>query len=323
MNNVTQSDTNINPAIEKISKIDLKLILACLFVLVIYGSATCTAVEMAINREIMSLDMMEIKGASLTMGLSIFYLVLVYQKKKIPTLILSIILFGLFGYTFYVFINFDSLVSISSQYIIDQTHYGQGFYLYIASFIIFILSTVIPFKKTKTEKNKLVEQVESENMEDQYILANYIYGLEKRADLFKKLSVIIAKSEETDLKIRIDSPQNDRLSIPKQNILKIDIKQAVIPQEVMTTINESELLRLISIYGDYDSQVTHAARMAYSIRGDRITSYYKMVNTSVYDITITYKDNEIEKKLMFQTKENPNEFLEKLYPQLPNLKRDN
>lgn len=302
----------------KSKKINAKMILAIASFILIFSAAVNRFITIYNDNGITSAEL-RVRGVELIIFSLIYYIGSIAMKKKKAYYLFGIIVFLSYCYGIYTYIDLINALKYAPEYITGKIQMGEGVYLYFASFILFIISIIIPIKFDNPNKPKrLAKEVEQERgIENQYILANYIFGLNKRPDLYYKLATIINKEESENLEIEIQSEQLERILIPKNNIKDVTQKLAIISKEVMETWNykPSEYLFDFQIDPKY-------AFIKSAVYKDKVYDYYKMKTDTVYDIQIIYEIEEQEHKLMFQTKFSPSDFLNKLKEELKNTNKN-
>lgn len=310
-------EPNINGEKVEAPKYNLKKIFAVFFMILLLYSCSTKFVTITVDNEVwLDKYMFEVLGVQATVVSAVIYLYSLFSKKKKVTYIALVLLIASFAYSAYTYYSVETVVSDMSEtvitYIKNGTHYGEGVLFYIISYVLLIIDVFLPgengFKKVNKMLNAEIE--DTLGIKDRYILATYIFGLEKRPDLFHKLSVVIDENatESINININIDSEKPDIISIPKKDIKDITYKAGIISKETMSTSNYGpvENIRDIALFGGVGGAFIS------SIKGDKIKDYYKMESTKVYDITIVYNANGEEKKIMFQTKEDPTNFIKNL-----------
>lgn len=299
---------NDNNQDAKPKKINLKMILAIASFILIFSAAINKFITISTDNGITSAEL-RVRGVELIIFTLPYYIGSIAIKKRKPYYIFGIIVFLLYCYGTYTYLNLANTLKYAPEYISARIQIGEGAYLYLASFVLFVISIFIPIKFDNPYKqNKLPKEVEQEcEIENQYILANYIFGLNKRPDLYYKLAIIINKEDSENLEIEIQSEHLERILIPKKSIKDVTQKLSVISKEVMETWNYSPSASLL----DWSIDLNYALIKS-AVYKDKVYDYYKMKTDTVYDIQIIYEIERQEYKLMFQTKFNPAEFLNKL-----------
>ncbi len=289
-------------------KINLKMILAIASFILIFFSAISKFIIIYANNGITNTEL-RVRGVELIIFTLPYYIGSIAIKKKKPYYLFGIIVFLLYCYGTYTYLNLANALKYAPEYITARIQIGEGAFFYLVSFILFIVSVIIPIKFEYSSKQyKLPKEIEQEqDIEDQYILANYIFGLNKRPDLYNKLATIIDKEGSENLEIEIQSEQLEKILIPKRSIKDVTHKLAVISKETMETWNysPSEYMLDMSIEPKF-------ALIKTAIYKDKVYDYYKMKTDTVYDIQIIYEIEGQEQKLMFQTKLDPSKFINKL-----------
>ncbi len=252
-----------------------------------------------------SIRMFSVKGVPIATIAIVFFVYSLYKKNKKLQTISIIVLFLSYIYTVYTFINVETL--IDSMEVLEKEHFQikEGIIFYTLSYIILLISLFIPSKKDSTVDTKIEEM--TSNIKGQYILANYVFGIEKRPDLYRKISALATTEDIDYLEVIIDMENPTKIQIPKSKIKNIESKTSMIGEAVSSTSNYgmAENIRDTILFGP----VVGSTIML--IKGDKIKEYNKIQNKIIYEITLTYEnDKNEEKKFMFQSKENPSKFLE-------------
>lgn len=298
----------------KFSKYDWKKICAVVFMIILLYSVSTKFVTLTgDNIVLLDMYMFEVSSVQLTLSFAIIYLYSIFTDKKKLSYLVLFLLFVSFIYSAYIYFNIETVVSNMSEqtivYIKNHTKYGEGIVFYCISFIILIINVFLPGKKkTRNETQTFNNEINNScAINDNYIFATYIYGIEKCPSLYNKLSVLIDDDTSgiLNININIEAEKPEIISIPKKDIKDIKYKLSIISKEVMSekVYGPAEHVRDIALFGGPTFLIIKC------IKGDKIKDYYKMKSTQVYDITIIYCEDNEEKKIMFQTKENPNKFL--------------
>ncbi len=296
-------NSNLQPQPEKYN---YKIVIAILFIVVLSFSAFNKFIDISVNNKSLSMDMMEVKGVVPAISMAIIYVYSLFAKKKKAYYISILLIICSYGYTLYAYLNLSKVMNIMPEFIADHTQFGEGLRLYIVSFILFIIDIFVPNSDEIITKSKTEKIEESLNIENHYILANYIYGLANRSDLYNKLSAIVITDAKTlEIILNIESENQEKIIINQSDIVNINCKSGLITKEnlKMEDYDVKKYVRDFALFGG------QAAMLIGTIRGDRIKDYYKVENTKIYEFCLIYKKDNENKKIMFQTRENPTEFL--------------
>lgn len=295
---------------------NLKATFAIIFFIALIVSLANKFMIINIPENMRTLYMFEVKGAKLVLISAQFYIYSIFTKKNNIYLISSLMLFIGYGYTLYSLREFYLALGENSKVLMDYLEFGFGFYGYIGSFIILVINILIPGSGFKI-KYKYKVQSNYDNINDEYILATYIYGLYKRADLYEKMCVIVSKRDEKDLHIFMESDDKVIINILYNNLVAINLKSKIImneEQKQITTNDAADMLLLTSLFGNWGT-------FAYQYSNDfneRLNTYRNVKFNKIYEIEIVYFLNNTEQKLLLKTKENPVSFLEKFKDKLHN-----
>lgn len=285
-------------------KYNPKIVFGILFAVLVLLSGACSFVDISINHQELHMAMYEVKGVWLVILGSVFYLYSLFSKNRAFYYVAIIITLMGFGLTTYACLNLNKALGIMPNQIKEYIKFGPGLIFYYLSLGIFLTSILISDKSEKKDESALPDDMKSNLVpDDKYIVVEYIFGIEKRPDLYKKLSILILNGDT--LKIVVDAQDRPEVNIPLKDLIGFTSKLGVITTETMETANydSAKYLRDAAIFGTINAGIIS------SIKGDRITDYYKNKITKVYDITIEYRVENIIKKIVFQTRENPENFI--------------
>ena len=275
----------------------MKKVLAIIYVVILIISGILAFYEVPELNIVLSTY--QIKGAYVVICTSLVYAFSVFTNKKTATFIsLILTVFG-YGYTIYTIDKLDMSLS----------EFSIGCYLYFGAIIALVLSLVIPndsLENSDVNTTNSDEQLEQIQTEGSYILCSYVSGVKNVTDIYKSPSVLIIKPDTNALSINIKAPEEIKFLINDTNIQKI-----VLTKTMIVNYSESKL-------EDYTVETQYLASVLAgsfgALIGEKIAKNNgrdSKVNLNAnYKIEILYTEGE-EKRLVFQTRENPTDFFEK------------
>lgn len=246
----------------------------------------------------------EIKGFSIVFTTSMFLLYTVYANRKKFYYIAVPIIFAGFGYTFYmVYHNYSEMMQLE-----------LGFYLYIASFILFIVSLFFSMQESKNhlEKKSTIQKVisdmkQKEQMQDSYMMGTYLFGIKGKPELSNHSCVITTNKDSKDIVLVIASNEAFQYEIKYEQIEMITVKSGVsMSSGGMSQVEDHSMERamlasaLLGVWGPMISE-------SIGNLGESEKVNYKIT----YTVEVHYKLNEEKKKVVLIFHENPDRFFEK------------
>ena len=247
-----------------------------------------------------SMNTADING---TLFVAIGIIIILYSLKKQDGIISLIgYLVSLGGYT-YAFASTIKALNLSSDSI--EISFGIGFYLYIISAIILLISVFV-------KKEKIIIDNENYNVEkldtDSFILCNMLLGIKE----IPYNSLLLLKKSDSNLSIEYQYEEKiNNYLIPLNTIKDISSTQDM---AIDYSSNELEDFNSANTLLSYSLLAGHplAAMGANKLLDELTVDYEKGKITSWFIITIKYEqDGEIH-ELKFKTKKNPQKFIEKL-----------
>lgn len=249
-----------------------------------------------------SLMVYSVKGFKIVLLAGVFYAYSFFtNKKSITALSLGA---TVVGYIFTIVALINAKVSLSMC--------SSGAYVYFASFILCIISLLIPSDTSlSSEVSKIAESIpqteEIKNIDGDYFICNYMSGVKGVKNIYKSISVFILKNNTNALEINIKAPEEIKIVIDDSNISKINLSKEmrVSVSDIQKEDNTVETQYLASVLvGSFGPIVGE------KLAKDRGVST-KANFDSYYKIEIFYKVNEEENRLVFQTEVNPKSFFKK------------
>lgn len=246
----------------------------------------------------------KIKGFSIVFTTSMFLLYTVYANRKKFYYIVVPIIFAGFGYTFYVVYRTYS----------EMMQLEFGFYLYIASFILFIISLIFPMQESKNhlEEKSTIQKVisdmkQKEQMQDSYMMGTYLFGIKGKPELSNHSCVITTNKDSKDIVLVIESNEVFQYEIKYEQIEIITVKSGLsMSSGGMHQVEDHSMERavlasaLLGIWGPIISE-------SIGNLGESEKVNYKIT----YTVEVHYKLNEEKKKVVLTFHENPDRFFEK------------
>jgi len=248
----------------------------------------------------LSMATFNVKGfTAVIFGAYIYYYSIV-TKKKIPLYISILLVFFGYLYNFYTISKNDAALLL----------FGVGCYMYYISSIPFIISLFFPIKlDPEYEENLVTNNIQEQknnlqNVEGDYLLGSYISGFKERNIEFKSPTIFISKANINDLFVNIKN--SDEIIIDYNSIEKIIISKSTIvnfknekPQDYSM---ETEYLALM-LAGPYGGLLALGLPQKKASSKVNLNNYYK--------IEIFYKEINEDKRVVFQTYEEPYQFFDK------------
>ena len=241
----------------------------------------------------------EVAGYVIVELFSLVYLYSYYSKQKnIKLISIAGILCGYITTLFIVSNTFNKYAGAPFKLNI-------GFYLYIASFILLLISLLIPTKKIISEEEKKIME---ETKNKKYILPIYMYGIKNRPELANNRCSLSYNDDKNIINVRIVNKENlEAIDIPFEFIVSINVK----PSLTMVTTNyslqeDSTALGMIAAY---------MFGSAGSLVGQLMDNASSTVNTkysTVFITEINYLKNNEKEKIVIQTNYPPKEFFDEL-----------
>ena len=153
---------NDNNQDAKPKKINLKMILAIASFILIFSAAINKFITISTDNGITSAEL-RVRGVELIIFTLPYYIGSIAIKKRKPYYIFGIIVFLLYCYGTNTYLNLANTLKYAPEYISARIQIGEGAYLYLASFVLFVISIFIPIKFDNPYKqNKLPKEVELE-----------------------------------------------------------------------------------------------------------------------------------------------------------------
>lgn len=306
MNEVEKIEKSTNA-----DKMDIKIVLGVIFIGLLIASLSTKFVTVEYMRLSETIYLYEVKGIFLAVILIFFLAYGLFKKNKKVYIISALLLFASYAYTVFTFFNLNDLIEEFGEFGKNNIQIGEGIYFYTFNYVLLLIDCFIPFKgETKNIKESQKEINAFSEIEGQYILTNYIFGIPKRPDLFEKLAVFIKKKDEAQLQILIEDTETIKLNIQIEDIKTITVKTRTIVSESPRVVdsNSSEQLLAFSIIGVFGPAIVN------SKWAEQFSDYNKMSYNRVFDIEMIYNANGIENKMLFQTKIDPSKFFHENMP---------
>ena len=285
---------------KKNNKIEIFLIFAFIIWLLISGTQPFIRIPL-INLE---LTTYEIKGFKIVLVGMMFYLHAFYTKKKWSLLLANIACVFGYAYTIYSLITSFSNIDNASA---ELLKFDLGAYMYLLSFCFFIISDISSIKRILfSNKKEMNDNTYLISNHLHYLLANYVYGLEKSGDLYNKLTILSFSEEATQLQIDIESSQFGSIIIPINSITNMSAKNTLVVKEVSPPIENNEMansLLLTALFGTWGPMISESKLLK------DIGDYNKTKMENIFELEINYIVDNQNKKLLFQTKQNPQKFI--------------
>ena len=235
------------------------------------------------------------------------------EDKTINIMFILIILFGDIYNVIFILDQRSKIINFGSEDVVMQATLGSGFYLILVSAIIVILSMVLKPGDGKRIKKKVKETVKDvkdirkgiktepeEEVKRDYLFGSYVYGLKKKTGLYKKPTILHIKDDS--LIIAIGSSPVKTIIVTKDNISNIKYKDGLTPKE-------SYLLETDEGFKEINKYIKENKLIKLEwIDFSKVKSDY----LKIFEIEIEYKKSKKNQKIMIQTIDEPEEFIEKL-----------
>jgi hypothetical protein len=255
--------------------------------------------------------MYRIKGAQIVLIGIIIYIYSLITKNKKANYISIVVMMGGYLYTFHAYFRLKNILDNMGEYATNDVSIGSGLITYIMSFVLLLIDVFIkdesPKKIDKKPKKELNKDIPS--IDDKYILANYVFGIKKRPDLYNKQSILAIKDENSPLEIFIDGYKLTSIKIPSKDIVSLNFKPVLSEEGTDMDITSNENMTIFN-------ELLDAWNLKIEDYTESFNEKNKLINKldakQTFDIEIIYKKRNSKQKLMFRTKEDPKEFLNKL-----------
>ena len=246
---------------------------------------------------LVSMDTYQIKGYSLVAFSFLFFIYSIFTNNKLTYYLSSLFIIAGYTYTFYtIYKVYDSSLSFKT-----------GFYLYIFSFILFIITLLLKSDKTvKPEQNNVVKEINKNSktniVEDNYMIGTYLYGIKEMQEFSNHSCAITTNGNSKDLIIILTSNTTLNYEIKYNQIEKITVKQGM-------SINHNST-KLVDDYKTEKMILGYAlANIWGSMIAEKISSPSDKVSYSVeFTVEIMYKVGEESKKIVMEFPKNPDSF---------------
>ena len=181
--------------------------------------------------------------------------------------------------------------------------FANGFYVYLLSFVIMLLSLLFDRDvKEKKDKKRHKKKTTKEKDNKKYVVGRYIYGIKKKPKLYNSPCVIL--KDNTNLKVLILSDPDVETVIPNYKIIDITYKEDILIKREDSLSSEEKKHIAKYIYNSKTKVDMLEKRLDDN-------SKKKMSFTLKYEVKIKYKTTKVDKELLIQTDMNPKEILEK------------
>ena len=282
-------------------KLNSYVFFAFIISLVISGAQEFISIKIA-N---ISLITYQIKGFKIVLLGMIFFIYSHFTKKKWSTLLANLIC--VFGYSYTLLTLVKSLANLASG-AKEFVSYELGFYMYLISCFLFLLSDALMIKDYfLTRKKENIEQPREVPNDSHYLLANYVYGIEKSGNLYNKLAVLSFLENSNEIQIDINANDFKSLKIPLNNITAIQIKPGLILKEERPEVENNEVanqLLLTALVGAWGPLISQSKIL------QDIKDYNKTRIETGFEVEVYYTEDNQSKKLLFQTKNDPKIFVD-------------
>ena len=282
-------------------KLNSYVFFAFIISLVISGTQEFISIKIA-N---ISLITYQIKGFKIVLLGMIFFIYSHFTKKKWSTLLANLIC--VFGYSYTLLTLLKSLANLASG-AKEFVSYELGFYMYLISCFLFLLSDALMIKDYfLTRKKENFEQPREDSNDSHYLLANYVYGIEKSGNLYNKLAVLSFLENSNEIQIDINANDFKSLKIPLNNITAIQIKPGLILKEERPEVENNEVanqLLLTALVGAWGPLISQSKIL------QDIKDYNKTRIETGFEVEVYYTEDNQSKKLLFQTKNDPKIFVD-------------
>ena len=150
------------------------------------------------------------------------------------------------------------------------------------------------------------ETVEESTQEGSFIVCSYLTGIKNAPEIYKNPAVLTIKNDTNSLFINIKAQNDIQITIDDTNI-----KSIIVSKSMIVNHDDGKIV-------DYTGETQYLAALLMGpfgpIVGEKLAKSGRVnvkadVN-AIYKIEIFYTDTE-DKRLVFQTRENPNDFFQK------------
>jgi len=248
---------------------------------------------------VISLNTYGVKGFSLVTFSFLFFVYFIFTKKKLMSYLSAVFVFIGYLYTFYsVYKVYDHDIS-----------FGAGFYLYVISFVLFIVNLLIKFQSsTKLEETDLKQKLSESGTNinaGSYIIGKYLYGLKEKG-FSNHYCAVTTNGETKDLILILVSSETLKYEIKYDQLEKIIVKPGLAMKQAGAR--------------DIEDYTIERRMLGYALAGiwgsmlvdnfGGIDSTDEIKYKSVYTVEIVYKvDGEI-KTIVIELFKNPDSFFE-------------
>lgn len=238
----------------------------------------------------------EVKGTSIVMISAIFFVYAIFTNKQILKYLSSI--FMIIGYIY----TFSTVNKVYD----DTITLEIGFYLYLFSFIAFLLTFIFNGKQSNTDMVKNSKNNFNNNdglKEENYIIGNYLYGI-KKPEFSNHSCAITTSKDKKDMIIILTSIESYKIEIKQEDIKSINVKKGVLMRNSNMPIEdhgfENSLLAtaLVGVWGPVISQSV-----------GNLSSGEKIKYHDAYTVEIVYTNDNEEFKIVIEVFKNPDSFL--------------
>lgn len=282
-------------------------VLGALILLIISEFQTFITLSSMSGNEILSIDTIKVKG-TIIVGIGIILLLYGCKSKNIVTLFAGYLAsLGGYTYTYFSLLKVIKIIegtgSIKVRGIIN-IKYEMGFYLYVLSAVVILISIFVNHKEKVETGNYNTEELDF----DSFLLCNKILGIKE----IPYNALVLLKKSDNNLSIEYQYEEKiNNYLIPLNTIKDISSTQDM---AIDYSSNELEDFNSANTLLSYSLLAGHplAAMGANKLLDELTVDYEKGKITSWFIITIKYEQDGEILELKFKTKKNPRKFIEKL-----------
>lgn len=280
-----------------VPKTSAKKIITAIYFLVLFHTGFTTFLRIGSER----LPSLYVNGFTIVATVSLFLLYTVFANRKKFYFIASLIIFLGFGYTFYtVYSIYGEMVRLE-----------LGFYLYVTSFILLIVSLFFPMQETQKPvkkeseiKKEALDKNMKEQSQDNYMVGTYRFGIKGKPELSNHLCAITTNKDCKDIVLIIAANEEFRYEIKHEQVEKITVKSGTtLSSEETSQVEDHSVERAMlasALLGAWGPMIAESIG---SLGGSEKVNYQVTFTVEIY-----YKLNEETKKIVLTCHDNPDHF---------------
>lgn len=250
----------------------------------------------------LTMNTIDVKGCLIVCG-GLGALILGFMIINKPAIFFGYLLsLGGYVYTAFVIIKASKLASgynrLSDIVNIDL---HLGFYLYVLSAIMLLISLFVKSDNSEVEDNKYdVEQLDR----DSFLLCNMVLGVKE----IPFNTLVLLKRDDNDLLINYQNGETcNTYKIPLNTIVDIVLSQDMSIGNEDNSLDGMSTVLAYSLFGGNLIAAMGASEIMNAVTDD----YEKTEFKTCFVITIKYKNGDEESEIKVKAKKNPKEFIKK------------